>query len=136
MPEKTDTNILIEDGKIMLPFGGKAVEVRALTIEKSVAWVKEVKNAWFTQAKINADARGIDIKGKKDADLIKEFQGAIEAGAGGDMIMIRDLLVKYGIPAKTVNAGTVDEILSAFDKCYATENPTRRFWQAVMTPPA
>ena len=61
---------------------------------------------------------------------------SIEAGAGGDMIMIRDLLVKYGIPAKTVNAGTVDEILSAFDKCYATENPTRRFWQAVMTPPA
>lgn len=127
MPDekKSDTNILIEDGKVLLPFGGQAVEVRALTIEKSVAWTQGVKVACFKQAMTLLDIQ----KGGKDKSPDERIAGllaAIESGACNDLLVVRDFLVDYGIPPETVNKGTAQEIVSAFETCYAAENPMER----------
>jgi hypothetical protein len=130
-----DLNILVEDGAVAVKLGDKTVSVRGLVIEKSVAWSKSVKSAWFAQAKKSgAVMKIVADETKSEEERVDLIESAMLDGAGEELLMVRDVLMQYNPEAITpeiINSATAQQIVTAFEVLYELENPIKRLRAAI-----
>jgi hypothetical protein len=126
----SETQTLIEDDAVHLKFGEKTVKVRALTIEKSVDWTKQVLSSICRQGVAREPM--LAALSNKDVPIekrIAEFEQTVATGIQSDLIIVRDLLNAHTPDVMTLdvlNTATANQIVSAFEALFPLENPTKR----------
>lgn len=124
--EQNDENVFLDNGEMVLTFGGKPHTVHALTVRQSAKWSRAVQSALRAGAKALKALQ--DETDPARIDAITE-----EAGRTAGLDGIADIVIAHGIPADVVDSGTAAEVMNAFGRLYRLENPQMTLLGKAMT---